>query len=414
MPETAIHTLQPYCFADWMFTHEHSELRFMPTNKITRLEPKVSDLLRLLLDANGSVLSRDQLVAVLWPDVVVSEDTLARTVSRLRAVLSDSASNPQYIQTIPKKGYRFLIPVETKSQPKAQKSWFIGMAAIAPIICALLASVIWDGYQRKTKETFDETLSRADSLYMQFDEQSNEAAIVLYEKVLEQDVGNARAQAGVANAMVQRVVRWPSAPYTVEASRVSLTSALASGQLQTPDARLMLERARLIAEKAVRMAPTDVQALKSLGFVYSAEAKFERAIKLYLKAIKIDGHAWRSLINLAELYALNGEQQKSLDTFIRAFDAMQARFAEEPQNIGPWQPSLGNIIAKRYAQNGDEESAQKWARRVLDVVPFEREASTTLIESLIRDGREDEARRVCEAYASKLSPLIVCNKQDSV
>lgn len=76
-----------------------------------RLEPKVMDLLFLLAGQNGRVVSRDDIMTSLWPGLVVGEDNLARTVSKLRQALGDDAKAPTYIETIAKRGYRLLAGV---------------------------------------------------------------------------------------------------------------------------------------------------------------------------------------------------------------------------------------------------------------------------------------------------------------
>ncbi|MDT0595096.1 winged helix-turn-helix domain-containing protein [Glaciecola petra] len=397
----------PIQFGDWEFIPSERLLYNTISSKSSNLEPKISELLRLLLAADGAVLSRESLIDSLWPNTIVSEDTLARTVSRLRSQLSDSANDPIYIKTIPKSGYQFL--VSAKSSENIIKLPSTSFVLVLIIVVSVLVSILfWIVGYTNDDSTVSTMLDRADSLYMEFDEQSNESALALYEKVLNKQSNNARANAGVANALVQRVIRWPNENYSVEISGISLTSALSSGQLNTPDAKLMLERARLIAEKAVRESPYDVQALKSLGFVYSAEGNISRAIDVYRKAIEIDKHAWRSLINLGELYALAENDEAALATFINAYDAMQQKFIEEPQHVGPWQPELGLAIANRYKVVGNEDSAQLWANKVLELVPFERKASTLLVESLKRSGKHQEATRFCQNYAKKLEPILPC------
>jgi DNA-binding winged helix-turn-helix (wHTH) protein/Tfp pilus assembly protein PilF len=403
-------SVQRYYFDEWLYDSSQNLVQNISTKEEKRLEPKVGDLLSLLIRAKGNVLSREELIAALWPEVIVGEDTLARTVSRLRAVLGDSASNSNYIETIPKKGYRFKADLKTNPPHNGSiPTKLAPMLVFVALVAIVLGFIAFEG-----DAEIEEILARADSLYMQFDEQSNEAALALYEKVLELDQDNSSARAGIANAMVQRLVRWPSSKYSVEASGVSLTNALASGQLVTPESKLMLERARLIAEKAVRLNPTDVSAMKSLGFVYSAEGKIEQAISVYQKAITTDSSAWRSLINLGELYDLNNQTELALETFIDAFNAMQKKYPEEPQNIGPWQPALGNSIAGRYLQNEDFEQAQFWAEKILEIVPFNRQASTTLITALLASNQETEAQRICDNYASKLSPLEMCSSLESL
>ncbi|WP_348672961.1 transcriptional regulator, partial [uncultured Abyssibacter sp.] len=75
------------------------------------VEPKVMDLLTLLASAPGEVFSRETLMALVWPGVVVGEDSLARAVSKLRRALGDRTQAPAYVETIPKRGYRLIAEV---------------------------------------------------------------------------------------------------------------------------------------------------------------------------------------------------------------------------------------------------------------------------------------------------------------
>ncbi len=76
------------------------------------VSPKVVDLL-LLLAARPSVLvSKDELFAALWPDVAVTDNALTQVVSELRHALGDDPSSPTYVQTVARRGYRFVSPVQ--------------------------------------------------------------------------------------------------------------------------------------------------------------------------------------------------------------------------------------------------------------------------------------------------------------
>ncbi len=74
-----------------------------------RLEPKAVAVLVHLGEHAGRVVSRDALMGAVWPDVVVTEASLTRCVSRLRHALGDDARAPRLIETIPKAGYRLLV-----------------------------------------------------------------------------------------------------------------------------------------------------------------------------------------------------------------------------------------------------------------------------------------------------------------
>ena len=83
-----------------------------------RLEPKLIHLLCLLAAQGRSVVSRQDITQVIWPDVVVGDESITRAIFALRNALGDDAKQPQYIETIPKKGYRFLVDAQPINEPQ--------------------------------------------------------------------------------------------------------------------------------------------------------------------------------------------------------------------------------------------------------------------------------------------------------
>jgi len=81
-----------------------------------KLQEQPSQILAILLEHRGEMVTREQLQHRLWPsDTFVDFDhSLNTAVMRLREVLSDSSENPRFIETLPRRGYRFLAPVEEK------------------------------------------------------------------------------------------------------------------------------------------------------------------------------------------------------------------------------------------------------------------------------------------------------------
>ena len=84
-----------------------------------RLQEQPFQVLLALLERHGEVVSREELQQRLWPDgtFVDYEDGLATAVRKVRAALGDSATKPLFIETLPKRGYRFLAPVEGSGEP---------------------------------------------------------------------------------------------------------------------------------------------------------------------------------------------------------------------------------------------------------------------------------------------------------
>ena len=89
-----------------------------------RLQEQPFQILLLLLERSGEVIGREELRQRLWPaDTFVDFDHGLNTViNKLREVLGDSASNPRFIETLAKRGYRFLLPVELVTDERPEKA----------------------------------------------------------------------------------------------------------------------------------------------------------------------------------------------------------------------------------------------------------------------------------------------------
>jgi TolB-like protein/DNA-binding winged helix-turn-helix (wHTH) protein/tetratricopeptide (TPR) repeat protein len=76
------------------------------------LPPKVFDTLVALVESGGRLIEKDELLQKIWADTFVEEGTLARNISLLRKTLGEAGTDGQkYIETVPKRGYRFVEPV---------------------------------------------------------------------------------------------------------------------------------------------------------------------------------------------------------------------------------------------------------------------------------------------------------------
>ena len=76
-----------------------------------RLEPRAMEVLMALAARAGQVVSREELLAEVWPGVVVGDDALTQSIIKLRRALGDNPRAPSYIETISKRGYRLIAPV---------------------------------------------------------------------------------------------------------------------------------------------------------------------------------------------------------------------------------------------------------------------------------------------------------------
>jgi len=94
------------------FLMDMDERLLMREGRVVPLSPKVFETLLALVKNSGRIVSKDELMQSLWPDTFVEESNLTQNISQIRRALGDGASETQYIETIPKRGYRFVAPVQ--------------------------------------------------------------------------------------------------------------------------------------------------------------------------------------------------------------------------------------------------------------------------------------------------------------
>lgn len=116
--------------------------------RTARVEPKVMQVLVALAAAAGQVLSREELLARVWPDVVVGDEVLTQTIIKLRKALGDDSRSPSYIETIAKRGYRLIAPARPIKAvsgaapvpvPARRRWWAVGAGFLAIALVAAVA-----------------------------------------------------------------------------------------------------------------------------------------------------------------------------------------------------------------------------------------------------------------------------------
>src|SRR5580704_115160 len=99
------------------FELEPSERRLSEGGRPISLTPKVFDTLVLLVERAGQVVSKDELMKVLWPRGFVDESNLTKHIWFIRRALGDREQESHFIETVPKVGYRFIAPVTVGVSP---------------------------------------------------------------------------------------------------------------------------------------------------------------------------------------------------------------------------------------------------------------------------------------------------------
>jgi DNA-binding winged helix-turn-helix (wHTH) protein/TolB-like protein len=138
-------------FAEFVFDPSTGELRGPQGTR--RLQPQPAQVLRALASRPGTLVTREELKRLLWPDTVVEEDAgLNYCVRQVRAALGDEGDAPRFIETLPRRGYRWLITetVGLETPPPAthdgggapRRAWrAIAVPALAVVVAGLVALV---------------------------------------------------------------------------------------------------------------------------------------------------------------------------------------------------------------------------------------------------------------------------------
>jgi len=100
-----------HCYEFGPFRLDPSERQLLRAGQVMPLTPKVFDTLLLFVENSNLLLTKDEMLGRLWPDSFVEESNLAQNVSMLRRELGDQPDGKLYIETVPKRGYRFIAEV---------------------------------------------------------------------------------------------------------------------------------------------------------------------------------------------------------------------------------------------------------------------------------------------------------------
>jgi adenylate cyclase len=93
------------------FRLEEAQLRLLYQDRPVPLKPKILDLLLFLLQKRGQLIAKDELMKEIWPDAIVEENNITVSMSILRKTLGEARGDCQFIETVPRRGYRFVADV---------------------------------------------------------------------------------------------------------------------------------------------------------------------------------------------------------------------------------------------------------------------------------------------------------------
>jgi DNA-binding winged helix-turn-helix (wHTH) protein/Tfp pilus assembly protein PilF len=342
-------------FDRWTFRRQPREL--LRDGVRVRLQDQPLRVLEELLNAPGELITREHLIARLWPKRIVEFDAaLNAAVRRLRATLGDVAETPRYIETVPRQGYRFI---------GAVRAWLERPAAavsVQPLIASLTP----------TPPASSLSPQRASRIMPRAGIAIAVAAVVI-------GVGIAAAWAWYTPA---------SRPVGAEAvlSSEAMSRAKFFAQRRHPGD---LERATKEYERALSLAPNLARAWAGLASVHwfeiaeglqPREANLPKIRDAALRALSLDPQLVEAHIRLAAYLCATGQRAAAVERY------------EKAAAIDPDNPLLLNILAGVAADEGRWDEAIAFQRRAVAAEPLSLAAAQNLADFLFLAGRIQDAK----------------------
>lgn len=146
------------------FTVDGDQRVLLQNGKPLPLTPKVFDTLLILVNNSGRIVEKEELMSRLWPDTFVEESNLTFNIQQLRKAFRDNARHPKFIETVARRGYRFIADVQVGTAPSVTTDElrdanpevslptpgrsYLSFAAISVLLIGVVVTTAWFGRSR--------------------------------------------------------------------------------------------------------------------------------------------------------------------------------------------------------------------------------------------------------------------------
>jgi DNA-binding winged helix-turn-helix (wHTH) protein/TolB-like protein/Tfp pilus assembly protein PilF len=195
-----------------------------------RVEPKAMEVLMVLAARAGLAVTREELLAVVWPGVVVGDEALTQCIIKLRRALGDDPRSPTHIETISKRGYRLIAPVHRGERPPSPHSLrrgrAIGLAAAAVFALGAAGAYLYHALRTPIP-------SNPDAFVAGNGERKEVLTVtVMPFEALGTDEGQARLAAGIGSDLMTDLSRLPGLRLIAASGGAQSGRFIVSGSVQ--------------------------------------------------------------------------------------------------------------------------------------------------------------------------------------
>ena len=272
---------------------------------------KAVDILQVLLENRGRTVEKDDLIARVWPDTVVEEANLTQSVFMLRRALGDEPTEPRYISTVARRGYRFVGSAsETGSGPDLDERRRV---------------------HRTTNLEAYHAYLKGRHYWSKRDAEGVRAAVAFFRQAIDLDPTYAFAYVGLAECfIVLRAHSWPGAPDALVTAKAAAAKALEIDDT-IAEAHATLGVIRMWSEwnwpgaersfsRAIELAPDYATARNWYANYLAAQRRFDDAIREAQQAVALDplSVVWR--VGVGHMLFLARRYEEAVETELHALE----------------------------------------------------------------------------------------------
>ena len=326
-------------FCEYQFNFDNNELLYQ--GETVELQHKPSEILSILLRSPGQLVTREDIIQKIWGNQVVDFDqNINFCIKCIRKALSDDPRKSRFVQTIPRKGYRFIATVtlsgsahglgEKTSLGKVFSTWYYMLA-----IFLIMAYVAYYFVQTKNEkhtlsnEIIDNTnqdLKRAYYLLDKGDHRSIQTSIDIFKRIADVMKSSAEAYAGFAiatmlssNAKEQQQLAIEYAQQAYNKNSQSGSSNLAMGMVEFY-LHWNMPQAQSFLEQATRFDPQSIRAWHELSVIQTIRGDLTAAGKSIERALAIDPGRVQEIFHAGWFYLASEEYDKALDQCLKSIE----------------------------------------------------------------------------------------------
>ena len=367
------------------------------------LTPKAVEILVALIAQHGAIISKSDLMKIVWPDTIVEDGNLAQNIYLLRKTLDEGSNGTRYVETVARRGYRFVgevreirndgqqVEFTNPDRPANQLRTYAPFAAAALLLVGLITTFFVINARNRpsrpvTSSAAEQSYLRGRQFWSKQTTPALEEAIQYFNESIRRDQNYAPAYAGLADAYISLSERYDMDRHDTDALAKALAAASQAVGLDERRAEghaalaVVMQQsewnwksAELEFKRAIELDPNYAYAHQRYAFLLAALGRSADAKSEITTALKLDPNSLSISADVAQILWFDGEYQASITQFRNAIE------------IDPSQPTAASL--------------HRWLGLIYEERNMHEQAVAEFIESLrLQNGSPERISALRQAY----------------